>query len=62
MGNLVHAIMIGLVLAVVGSIGYGAYMIERKINYKLSYGAMVQQSIDKTMEEHINKYHKGEVE
>jgi hypothetical protein len=31
--------------------------IERKINYTISYSSMVQHQINKSLEEHVKKYH-----
>lgn len=61
MKHVAELVMVILVLLVVAGIGYGSWVFKRKINYKYSYGNLVKVQIDKTMEEHINKYHKGEV-
>lgn len=50
--------IIGLMFLVLIGVGYGSWILQRRINYKLSYNALVQESIDKTIAEHINKYHK----
>jgi len=31
--------------------------IERKINYTISYSSMVQHQINKSLDEHVKKYH-----
>jgi hypothetical protein len=31
--------------------------LERKINYSISYSSMVQHQIDRSLDEHVKKYH-----
>lgn len=47
-----------LVFIVVFGIAYGTWYVKRWFNYKLGYSGQVQVQVDKTMQDHINKYHK----
>ena len=61
MNHIVEGIIITIVLAIIAGCCYGGWVLKRKVNYKMSYGAQVEAQCAQVMQEHINTYHKGEV-
>lgn len=54
---IVNALIVLVVLVVLFGIAVGGFYLKRNINYKLGYERIVQTQIDKSIADHVRRYH-----